>query len=143
MKSFKYTTLECGEWFEALWQKVCQHCHWGCLTHPFFSFNTQIHSNSNNFVKTCTYSMLNLANHTEKLISWINSWKIYPTQIFTCASSWQILYLPSRNIKFFCPAMCMARCPHNVNHLEHILCFCRQMNSTAYLWGLTVGFTRT
>ena len=86
MKSFKYTTLECGEWFEALWQKVCQHCHWGCLTHPFFSFNTQIHSNSNNFVKTCTYSMLNLANHTEKLISWINSWKIYPTQIFTCAS---------------------------------------------------------
>ena len=33
VNSFKYTTIEWGEWFEALWQKDCQHCH-------YFNFGT-------------------------------------------------------------------------------------------------------
>ena len=32
VNSFKYTTIEWGEWFEALWQKDCQHCHHNLVT---------------------------------------------------------------------------------------------------------------
>jgi len=37
------------------------------------SFYTQIHSNSSYFVKTYNYSILNLANYTERVIFRVNS----------------------------------------------------------------------
>ena len=99
----------------------------GCFTHPHFFGLTSNHDFIELSLKwiyckrSCFSHLFFLVLTFKFTLAQVILWKHTPTLSWICPNPiflhslvswllWQILHLPSRNIKFSCPAMCLARC---------------------------------